>query len=208
MRVTPSRFAVVAASVVAALCVTAGDAHAVSIIKDPNPPKYGVEIEPHLNLNFGGFGFYEYNTFGWGPGVRFSIPVMSPGFIKSINDSIAISFGADLLHYSGRRYYCNGRNCNVYFDTGDFWALYLPVTMQWNFWLTDKWSVMGEPGLAIRHSFLDNDYCNSTIYNDCRSITTVVPAFYAGGRYHFGETTALTMKIGFPTFFSIGVSFF
>ena len=30
----------------------ANDAAAVSIIKDPNPPKYSVEIEPHLNINF------------------------------------------------------------------------------------------------------------------------------------------------------------
>ncbi|MEO7096690.1 MAG: hypothetical protein ABI175_25760 [Polyangiales bacterium] len=208
MRVSPVRL-LVASSLVAALCASTGDAGAVSIIKDPNPPKYSVEIEPHLNLNFGGWGVYHgYNSFGWGPGVRFSIPVLSPGFIKTINNSIAISFGADLLNYAGHRYYCNGKNCNAYFDSDSFWALYVPVTMQWNFWLTDKWSVMGEPGLAIRHAFVSSDYCNRDFYSDCRSATELVPAFYAGARFHFGDTTALTMKIGFPTFFSVGVSFF
>ena len=205
MRVSP--FRVVAASIAVASCVIAGDAGAASIIKDPHPPQYGVEIEPHLNLNLGGVGLYEYGAFGWGPGVRFSIPLMSPGFIKTINDSIAISFGADLLHYDGRAYYCNGRGCPSTFYSDSFWALYVPVTMQWNFWLTDKWSVMGEPGLALRHAFVSDTYCDTRFY-DCRNVTTVVPAFYVGGRYHFGETTALTMKIGFPTFFSIGVSFF
>src|SRR5689334_1043116 len=126
-------------------------AQAESIIKDPNPPQYSLELEPKFNL--GPSGVFDYGGSFYGPGVRFSIPVMSPGFVKTINDSIAISFGADFVRYGGYRYY--GFNCVRgvcgYYDAGDFWAVYLPVTMQWNFWLTDKWSVFGEPGLAIRH---------------------------------------------------------
>src|SRR6185295_980958 len=117
-------------------------AHAVSAqitIRDPNPPRYSVEIEPKLNAAYLFSTGYGGNA--WGPGVRFSIPVMSPGFVKTINDSIAISFGADLLHYNGRAYYCNGRGCPATYYSDSFWALYVPVTMQWNFWLTDKWSV-------------------------------------------------------------------
>jgi hypothetical protein len=36
--------------------------------------------------------------------------------------------------------------------------------------------------------------------------TGVVPAFYAGGRYAFSETTSLAMRVGYPTI-SVGLSF-
>lgn len=193
----------------------AAPASARSIIKDPNPPRYGVEIEPKLNLAY--FGLYRYGGNAWGPGVRFSIPVMSPGFIKKINDSVAISFGADFLRYEGYRYgWCDARRCPAYYNGYDpsFWALHLPVTLQWNFWLTEKWSVFAEPGLTIRHAFYKDDpylatYCDPRFAN-CgpRDATDVYFTFYAGGRFHFSDSVALTMRIGHPVDFSVGVSFF
>ena len=67
----------------------------------------------------------------------------------------------------------------------------VPVVMQWNFWLSRNWSVFGEPGGLV--DFGDKK-------------TTVHPAFYAGGRFHFTDRIALTMRVGHPTA-SIGVSF-
>jgi len=192
----------------------ASPASARSIIKEPNPPKYGVEIEPKLNLSY--LGLWDYGGNAWGPGVRFSIPVMSPGFIKKINDSVAISFGADFLRYAGYRYGCyNRNNCPAYYYDYDpyFWAVHLPVALQWNFWLTEKWSVFGEPGLTIRHAF----YRDSPYYTACdprfancsnRSSTDVYFTFFAGGRFHFSDSVALTMRIGYPIDFSVGLSIF
>ncbi len=201
MHAKPLRLAVCAAALVGLAAV--GEASAASIIKSPNPPQYGVEIEPHLVVTDHLYGGYTYDSTGFGPGLRFSIPVMSPGFVKTINDSIAIGFGADLLHFSGYR--CGHNNC---VNTDSFWVLYAPVVMQWNFWLTEKWSVFGEPGLVVRHAFVDSGFCNDAFYNNCRNVNGIEPAFFAGGRFHFGETTALTMRLGFPMAFSIGVSFF
>src|SRR5512139_4222782 len=84
-----------------ALCValTSSGAHAETIIRDPNPPKYHLELEPKLNLNY--FLFTYYGGEAWGPGVRASIPLVSPGFIKTLNNSVAISFGVDFMHYNG-----------------------------------------------------------------------------------------------------------
>ncbi|GAC1351580.1 MAG: hypothetical protein NVSMB1_05970 [Polyangiales bacterium] len=178
------------------------DASAASIIKDPAPPKYHVEIEPHLNLNFLAF---DYATTGFGPGVRFGIPIMSPGFIPSINDSVAISFGADFMRYSGYDFFCDGPGGRCY-NSGGFWSMYLPVTLQWNFWLTEKWSVFGEPGLTFRHSFNDA-YCDNRVWN-CRSSDQFLGAFYVGGRYLFSDTVALTLRAGYPTGFSLGISIF
>lgn len=148
--------------------------------------------------------------------MRVSVPVLSPGFIKSINNSVAISFGADLLRYEGYNYrWCDERRCPAYFGGYDrsFWALHLPVAMQWNFWLTDKWSVFAEPGLTMRQSFLRDDpyfdrYCDGR-FNECRRTRTdVYFTFFAGGRYHFGDTVALTMRLGHPIDLSVGLSIF
>lgn len=187
--------------IAAALALAPATASAVSIIKDPNPPKYKVEIEPHLNVQY----FYRdtYGAYGFGPGVRFGIPVMSPGFIKTINNSVAINFGADLLYLRPHRKYCDGRGCYGY-DGGGFWGLYTPVTLQWNFWLTDKWSVFGEPGVVLRTPF---GGCDRTF--GCRGTDSFVWwAFYAGARYHFSDSVALTMRVGYPTGISVGVSIF
>jgi hypothetical protein len=77
-------------------------------------------------------------------------------------------------------------------DVGTNGHVLLPVVMQWNFWLSTHWSVFGEPGLAFG--------------SDNGRGTFLWPAFYAGGRLHFTERIALTMRLGYPDF-SLGVSF-
>jgi hypothetical protein len=70
----------------------------------------------------------------------------------------------------------------------------IPVVMQWNFWLSTHWSVFGEPGL---------------VFGAGPRVDTppIWPAIFVGGRYHFNDRIALTMRVGFPTL-SVGVSFF
>jgi hypothetical protein len=80
--------------------------------------------------------------------------------------------------------------------------------------LTDKWSVFAEPGLTVRHAFYpDHAWCEPPYYNPkwgpCyRDRTSLYFTFYAGARFHFSERLALTMRIGHPTAFSIGLSIF
>jgi hypothetical protein len=211
------RFFTLVAPVAALLSVASSDAQAASIIRNPNPPQYKVEIEPKLNLGF--VGLWDYGGNSYGPGVRFSIPVMSPGFVKTINDSVAITFGADFVYYEGYRYYnryCGGnRACYDYYRgyNSGFWSVQLPVALQWNFFLTDKWSVFGEAGLTVRHAFYRDDpyvntYCDARYYDCSPSRWNVWGTFYGGGRFHFNEKIALTMRIGYPTEASVGVSFF
>lgn len=69
-------------------------------------------------------------------------------------------------------------------------SLWAPLVMQWNFWLTRSWSVFGEPGGGL---YLGNS-------------TGFRPAFYGGARFHFSDTLALTLRVGYPTF-SAGLSF-
>ena len=197
----------VAAAFVAALAF-APAARADDTIKRPGDhPDYAVEIEPH-----GLWGWTHYNYApddGFGLGARFSIPIVKRGFIPSINDSVAIGFGVDWLHYSGVGCYDyygphGGGPC---YDVGDANYVFFPVVMQWNFFVAHQWSVFAEPGLVIYHGFFD--YCSGApAGTPCGnpSTTGVDFAFYVGGRYHVSEHLALVLRLGFPTF-SFGVSF-
>jgi hypothetical protein len=171
-------------------------ARADDTIKHPGDhPAYNFEVEPHLLLGWDDV----YANDGFGLGARFSIPIVDNGFVSTINNSVAIGFGLDLVHYDDCWY--NG-NCDANY-------VHLPVVMQWNFYVASRWSVFGEPGLVIYHGF----------FNDCPSAppnvgcparpreTSVEPALYLGGRYHFNDKMSLTMRIGFPSI-SVGISFF
>lgn len=177
---------------------TARDARAESIIKNPGDhPDYHVEIEPHLLLGWARL----YHDNGLGLGARFTVPIVDNGFVKTINNSVGISFGFDWLRYGGCYYRYRGQD---YGCGASYFAF--PVAMQWNFWLTEKWSVFGEPGLYIYHGVFD-DYCNGLAGCGYPTRTSVEPALYLGGRFHFNDKISLTMRIGYPTL-SFGVSFF
>jgi hypothetical protein len=189
------------------LCaLTETPAHAESIINNPGDhPDYKFELEPHGLLGWG----HLYAGNGFGVGIRGSIPIVDNGFVKTINNSVAISFGLDWLRYSGC-YYRGYRGRNGSFADYGCGASYFifPVAMQWNFWLTTRWSVFGEPGLYIYHGVY-NDFCDPNVFGpgcDPPTHTGVDFAFYAGGRFHFNEKVALTMRVGYPTL-SVGVSF-
>jgi len=88
---------------------------------------YYFELEPEVIIVFN-----RNLDEGPGLGVRGSIPVLFNGFIPSINNSIALTFGFD-KDPIGR-----GRTYNV------------PVALQWNFWLHRNFSVFGEPGIFMQ----------------------------------------------------------
>jgi hypothetical protein len=176
---------------------------AQSTIKQPGQrPGYAFEAEPHLNL-----GVFDPPGFGAGTGLglgfRGTVELVRNGFIPKLNNSVGIGFGLDYLRYDGwqgPRGQCerfesgpagvpvcvrvSGRDHVNYF--------FIPVVMQWNFWLHRKWSVFGEPGLAF---YVDDGHVAFTPF-----------VLYAGGRYHFNDRVTLTMRIGYPSI-SLGVSF-
>jgi hypothetical protein len=182
--------------VVLASLLAPSPALADDTIKHPGDhPQYSVEIEPHLDLGlFNGF----YGATGIGVGGRFTIPIVDNGFVKTINNSVGIGFGADWLHYSSCFYTGFVGGCSANY-------LIFPVVMQWNFFVAQSWSVFGEPGLAIYKGFYNA--CDPA-FRDCHEPAGfgVLPAVYVGGRYYFSEHLALTMRVGYPTF-SVGVSF-
>jgi hypothetical protein len=76
--------------------------------------------------------------------------------------------------------------------------VWVPIVMQWNFYISRNWSVFGEPGFAIRIESYDGPE-SGTSFDYLH--------MYVGGRFHFTDNVTLTMRIGYPTF-AAGVSFF
>jgi hypothetical protein len=143
-------------------------------IKNPGDhPSYIFEAEPHGLVGFAGPFKKDVNV---GGGFRGTIVLLDNGFIKTINNSVGITFGADVFFL-------------------DKPTLFLPVAMQWNFWLSTHWSVFGEPGVAVaakKFEFKDDVFH---------------PLVMLGGRFHFNDTVSLTLRAGYPGA-SVGVSFF
>jgi hypothetical protein len=194
-----------------AIATLSRPAFAQSIIRNPGAhPQYVLELEPHLLL---GPTDPPGNTVGTGvgAGLRATIPIVQNGFVQTINNSVGISFGFDWLHYtSGRDVavgYCgrwilgpnNTRICTQLAgpSTAPANYIFLPVAMQWNFWLLKQLSVFGEPGFVIYHRKAEFEPDSSF---------GVAPLFQLGGRWHFSDIASLTFRFGYPTF-SLGVSF-
>jgi hypothetical protein len=191
----------------AASVTLANSARAVSVIKRPGlHPNYSVEIEPHLLVQWAQSPWGEE---GFGPGVRFNIPIVDSGPIDTINNNMAIGFGLDWAIYDdvcGWYWHWYDRNvppspagydCSAY-------ALSFPVVLQWNFFLTDKISVFGEPGLTIQHFWWDTDYCDDAWCHD--SDTDIDIAFWGGGRFQVSDTVGIIARLGTP-YISVGVGF-
>jgi hypothetical protein len=130
-------------------------------------PSYIFEAEPHVFLGFAG-PFNEQGNVGLGFRGTFHI---ANGFVPSINDTVGIGVGFDFAPGDGR--------------------VYVPIVLQWNFWLSTHWSVFGEPGIAFGSGGPHDG---------------VFPALFLGGRFNFTESIALTLRMGYPDV-SLGVSF-
>jgi len=105
-----------------ATLVCAQPVFAASTIKsDTNHPAYAFEAEPHFVVT-------PFHDGGVGAGFAGTFNIVDTGFIRRLNDSIGVGFGANWT--TNRDFIFSG-------------------AMQWNFWFTEEWSAFGEPGFAI-----------------------------------------------------------
>jgi hypothetical protein len=189
-----------------AVCITSSlttPAHAdrLMIRRPGEHPNYVFDAEPHLNIGLidpPGVGAGK----GIGAGFRGTIELVDNGFVATINNTVGLGFGIDYVEHGvdDRRPPClryDPADPDVCLETGDSTTyLVFPVVMQWNFWLSQQWSVFGEPG-AILYVVEDGEHDEDLQWDG---------ALYVGGRWHFADFAALTLRLGYPTF-SVGVSF-
>jgi hypothetical protein len=128
----------------------------------------GIRPEVHLDLALHGDP---------GIGARLDIPIVPAGLLDETVDELAISPGIDLL------------------IDKDLW-IGLPVALQWNFYVAQKWSVFPELGLAL--FFGDHPKKNDV------GLDLLVAM---GGRYHLNARNALVLRLGWPFGLQFGVTF-
>jgi hypothetical protein len=163
------------------------------IKREGQHPRYGFEAEPHF-----GFRDPSRHNASFGPGFRGTVVIVDRGFIPKVNDSVGIGFGMDWLVLGSE--HCHGGGNDRCHTPGQ--QIVFPVVMQWNFWLHEKWSVFAEPGVAFSLRDNDDDFDRNDLTFHWDWFTA-----YAGGRFHIGDSMALTMRIGAPFTASFGLSF-
>lgn len=204
----PARLAdcAVVLALVLLLPVGAAEARETNLVRDGRTPiDYAVEIEPHLVVGSAPPGRGAGS--GGGIGVRASMVLSSDGFIRGVNDSLAIGVGLDFGRYAGSLALDGYRDQCLRFEPGpagtsvctevtsnggSYSYVFMPVVLQWNFWFTERFSAFGEPGLNLYH--LGNVGFGAS------------PALYVGGRFRLADRITLTARLGYPTF-GLGVSF-
>jgi hypothetical protein len=188
------------------LALPAGDAGAeVTVIRSARTPiDYAAELEPHVVLGSGPPGRGAGS--GGGIGARASIVLSSDGFLRGVNDSLALGFGFDYGRYAAAYGFYGYRDECLRFEPGPagtavctdvtsnggtYNYLFVPVVLQWNFWLTERFSAFGEPGISFYH--LGDGFA-------------ATGALYVGGRFRLADRITLTARLGYPTL-AFGVSF-
>jgi len=168
------------------------------------PVSYTFELEPHLVFGSDppGAGYGS----GAGVGFRASFVIAPEGFIRGVNDSVAIGAGLDFGHYYGAYGFDGYRDtclnfepgpagtqvCTAVSSNGTYNYVFLPVVMQWNFWFTDWFSAFGEPGINLFYLGSNG--------------SAVGPALYLGARFRIWDRISIAVRIGYPTA-SVGVAF-
>jgi hypothetical protein len=155
-----------------------------------DPTAYPIEVEPHATFGAGNV----YGPTGFGAGVRLGLP-LAVGHLGRVPQNIALSFGGDLLHYD----YCYfGTFCSANY-------LMAPVAAQWNLGVARRLSAFFEGGVFLYKGWFDtcgpgNAGCSPP------PDFGLLPTLALGGRVHFSDEVALTLRLGYPTS-TLGISF-
>jgi hypothetical protein len=188
-----------AALLAAALCL-GWSAEAAAQIKQPGAhARYSLELEPHLFIQHHRSWFGDDE--GFGPGVRFSIPLVHNGPIPTINNNFGISVGLDWAMFND----CDGRFTDDDCDVDHVW---IPVVFQWNFFFTRVVSVFGEVGPAIVYRSISLDGGCPSFGGDCDDddLELFEPVFWGGGRFLFSDSVGLVVRLGTPAV-TVGATF-
>lgn len=126
------------------------------------------------------FGVGWYSEFG--PGVRVEVPLIR-NLARGVPNELYASAGAELRWFYHPKY--------------DGFGVYPVGVGQWDFHLSDRWTVFPEAGLIGVFAPHRDRFWRAPI------------APYAGGgaRYYFGERMAFVMRMSWPVGFQAGITF-
>ena len=157
-------------------------------------------VRPELHMDLGP---------GIGTGFLLEIPVYPDGWLErsDMEDELDLAPAFDFFFYTFHHCHRGPHDPGFCDNNDDFDPAFGPsLSVQWNVYIGDKWSVFPVAGIAFmiieddwiyRHDpGEDNDY-----------EFTVAPVIGVGGRWHFGDRGALVLRLGFPFGMQFGVAF-
>lgn len=144
----------------------------------------GLRPEVHAGVGFHGF---------LSAGFDLEFAIVPDGFLRQMDDELALAAGFDLLFFD---FY---RDPNEPRGVG-----FAPnLTAQWNVYLSDKWSVFPEAGLTLL--FVTEGRYYRGYGNNRRVYVDAVVG--VGARYHLGPRVGLVFRVGYPFGAQIGLNF-
>ena len=123
-----------------------------------------------------------------GGGFRVDITIVHEGLLEGVEEDLSISPGADLFIFWSS-YYGGG--------TAALWPVF---AFQWNFYLSEAWTIFPELGVVM--FFLQDSQYRERYW---KSIIAPFAAF--GARWWFGSSNALLLRVGWPAGFQVGIIF-
>jgi hypothetical protein len=131
------------------------------------------------------------------PGFRVGIPLTRNGMLSNINNDMRLMIGAQWI---------------ISFNPAEYWWLTAPLSLQWNFFLSQQWSVSLEAGLSVDvfvYDFLNcyehpRFYCDRVLFHPVGGI---------GLRRHLSPSAgppgfpALEFRFSYPYGVQVGLSF-
>ncbi len=144
-----------------------------NVIERPGYHRTRVEAEIFASVGPGAWA-WPWGGFVLSPGLRLSFPLTRNGPHASLNNDFRLVIGGQ-----------------VYFSVTPipYWWLSAPITLQWNFFLSEQWSVLLEAGVAVDVFTYDliNCYDHPRLYCDR---VYFHPAGAFGLRRHLGGSGA------------------
>lgn len=161
-------------------------AHAEHEIGTPFTGTRPYQLDVHSGFSWDGFGFNA--------GARFGIPLLHNGPISTIDNAFYLNVGFE-FYYSDEGWDPAERHYYAAFG--------VPITLHWEFFFNDTWSVFAELGLQVYFppSFVHNDGHGNYAVDAGGWVIAL-----AGGTLHFNEVIGLTLRVGNP-YVAIGLTF-
>jgi hypothetical protein len=159
-------------------------------------PYYGVELEPHAEWQWSGDEWSWENGFGFG--ARASIPLLEDGPVQSLNNSLAVTFGFDWAYFAND---CSIGGMEVDCHESDIW---IPIAAQWNFFVSERFSLFPEFGVGFRTATRSTNYCAASECDD--SSLEVHAVLWFGARFLVTDRVAVVLRLGTPSL-TLGASF-
>lgn len=120
-----------------------------------------------------------------GVGGRIDLTIVPEGLLDGVDDDLAISPGVELFYFWRHH---------------DGLALWPLLAFQWNFYLSERWSIFPEVGVVF---LLLQEARNRERY--WKSVVAPFGGF--GARWSFNARNALLLRVSWPAGFQVGLIF-